>query len=210
MGESPEYRNALKASLAVLTLGVGGLAVKADSYHSHPPPEKVYAQAFADPVLLPEFPFPTITIPELPAVTVTLPAETTTTTVSSPPSPATEAQPLPITDSAPPAEAAPQSAPDDGPTANEKAYLDCIGYYESTSDPTRVDDSGRHFGKYQFLQSTWDAFVVKIGRDDLKGAYIPDVDEATQDYVALMFLRAGNRSQWSTDPNCSHLLHGED
>lgn len=132
---------------------------------------------------------------------VSLPKPTTTTTTVPPP-------PAPIAESQPQPSASPEAQPVAATAEQREAeYLWCVAKEESTHNPTAYNVKGPYYGKYQFLQSTWDGFVPSIGREDLVGVDILQVDEATQDWVALEFLRAGRNKEWiPADSHCRYLL----
>ncbi len=91
-------------------------------------------------------------------------------------------------------------------TVNEVKYLGCISLKESSNKPDNYNSAGPYYGKYQFLQSTWDKFVAKIGLGSLVGVDIRKVDEAVQDYVALQFLRHSRNGEWGPNYSCKHYL----
>lgn len=91
-------------------------------------------------------------------------------------------------------------------TEAEREYLACIAVHESTSRPDGYNAAGPYYGKYQFLQSTWDGFVVSINHPELVGVDIREVPEPVQDFVALQFLRAGRRGEWGPNKSCAQHL----
>lgn len=99
-----------------------------------------------------------------------------------------------------------ENFPTTSATEPERQYLGCIALYESGGNTTAYNGKGPYYGRYQFLQGTWDRFVVSIGRQSLKRADIRQLSGPVQDDVALQFLRAGRRTEWGTNRKCSQHL----
>ncbi|WP_195210302.1 transglycosylase family protein [Actinomarinicola tropica] len=111
---------------------------------------------------------------------------TTTTTAPPPPPPAPEPAPAPNPG---------------GPTAAQWAALrQC----ESGGNYQAVSASGRYYGAYQFLPSTWDATASRAGRSDLVGVRPDHAAPADQDAMALALYNSQGSSPW---PHCGRYLH---
>lgn len=213
MREAPELQRTLRVGIGAL-VAVGGLAVATH----HETAMTVEVSAVESPLVKQMGHLPVAECLLLQNVLALscetpLPQETTTSTTTSttttlPPEIVKERQPKPrasrhISATPPPTSPSPglsEASP------QEHQYLGCISLYESTNNPTSYNPDGPYYGKYQFLQKTWDGFVSGIGRSDLVGVDIRRVNEATQDYVALQFLRAGRRGEWGPNRRCQRYL----
>ncbi len=91
-------------------------------------------------------------------------------------------------------------------TPAEHSYLGCISQHESTDNPREYNRAGPYYGKYQFLQTTWDNFVTSINHEELAGVDIRNVPEPVQDYIAWRFLQAGRKGEWGPNKLCVHYL----
>lgn len=118
-------------------------------------------------------------------------AEATTTTTAPPPPPP------------PPPPPAPEPAPAPSPGGPSAAQWAALRQCESGGNYAAVSPSGRYYGAYQFLPSTWDSTAASVGRHDLVGVRPDHAAPADQDAMALALYNSRGASPW---PHCGRHL----
>ena len=84
------------------------------------------------------------------------------------------------------------------PADPDTAFLRCTRGYESDTAGgyTAIDPTYRHFGAYQFLQSTWNNVARRTGLTYLVGVNPAHASHADQDFLALYLFRWQGASHW--------------
>jgi hypothetical protein len=84
------------------------------------------------------------------------------------------------------------------PADPNTAFLVCTRHFESDTAGGygAIDPDHRHFGAYQFLQSTWNTVARHTGRTDLVGVNPARASHRDQDFIALYLYRWRGASHW--------------